>query len=724
MTYSRFSFSWSAAIVIAVSFIIPSTFVRAQSPASVFQQPTVTGASGDNTGQVGKLLLTLTLQQMDISVQPVGKPFNVTVSIQKDYANNVTIDIPIIEQKFKSSKVSPNFGKPKDFPALLPKPPAGDTVTEYSYPQLPPNYPLGGFIDTIDNVIPAEFRPTGGLPVTFIVENQINPGLRYLGSIDNQGRLQFSALHNYPLEVGDFATTPTHVTYAIEEAPHIRLENIQISSGSSNAAKWDPNTFNDPRGTKQGIHFDFGDYDDAQKGFLNGTYYSSWADNSASLPYNSADQAFRSYALAKIRVSDFGKSVTIERIVNLSREPGGETLDPDITYAEGGVAIDPTNAMNLVVVYQQRKKEGNGFVLSRSFDGGKTWTKKRIGLEDPNDSNKPLDPNIPLGKSDIHMGFDRFGGLWINYLHGEETSTPAGFEGGPVELIYSADKGATFNHILSQEALEQDQVPPEIWPFYVGLDYTYLTIGPDATNRDYDTVWMSIGDAIDGSAPNEYQQRVWGVRVKGLGLTNVDLASLKKYVLPGSHEAGYASMDVGPKGDVVVALLQVNLKGTYLEQIQNNNRHWINVLEHGLGDDSFSEKREFALTAMGDSINFPPTPHNGYLGTGTGMIAIDKSYQHPGRIYAVYCNRPSISSYASKPYFIWSDDKGLTWSNPINVSTDKSSATAERANIAVDPTTGVVALSWYDARDSETNTEMKRFGVFLDPRELREPASR
>jgi hypothetical protein len=42
-----------------------------------------------------------------------------------------------------------------------------------------------------------------------------------------------------------------------------------------------------------------------------------------------------------------------------------------------------------------------------------------------------------------------------------------------------------------------------------------------------------------------------------------------------------------------IALRQVNVKGTYLEQIQNNNRLWINVLEHGLADDAFSEKREF-----------------------------------------------------------------------------------------------------------------------------------
>ena len=117
-------------------------------------------------------------------------------------------------------------------------------------------------------------------------------------------------------------------------------------------------------------------------------------------------------------------------------------------------------------------------------------------------------------------------------------------------------------------------------------------------------------------------------------------------------------------------------------------------------------------------MRFPPTPHNGYLSTGTAMIAIDKSNQRRGRIYAVYCNRPGIYSHATKPYLTWSDDRGITWSNPMMVSTDNSASTTTRANIAVDAETGVVALSWFDARHSRDNTEMHRYGAFLDPREL------
>ena len=101
------------------------------------------------TTPAGDRKVTLTLQQMDISVQPVGKPFDVTLSIRKDALGNVDIEIPTIEQVFSSSKDSPHFA-PTDFPTLLPEPPAGDKVSHYSYPKLPDDYPLGGFIDTVD----------------------------------------------------------------------------------------------------------------------------------------------------------------------------------------------------------------------------------------------------------------------------------------------------------------------------------------------------------------------------------------------------------------------------------------------------------------------------------------------------------------------------------------------------------------------------------------------
>jgi hypothetical protein len=101
------------------------------------------------------------------------------------------------------------------------------------------------------------------------------------------------------------------------------------------------------------------------------------------------------------------------------------------------------------------------------------------------------------------------------------------------------------------------------------------------------------------------------------------------------------------------------------------------------------------------------------------MIAVDKSAQHPGRLYAVYSNRPNINSVTIRPYLTWSDDEGTTWSNPITVSDDPSPATAILPAVSVDPITGVVAVAWQDARGSATDEDVNEYGVFLDPRELK-----
>src|SRR5208282_373788 len=119
-------------------------------------------ADDNNSGGNGYTqMVTVTLQQMDISVQPVGNPFNVTLSIQKDYPNNVTIQIPTINQTFNSSRNSPNFEPDSPmtpFPTLAVDSSAGGQDLlgavprqDYSYPSLPPDYPLGGYIDTVDN---------------------------------------------------------------------------------------------------------------------------------------------------------------------------------------------------------------------------------------------------------------------------------------------------------------------------------------------------------------------------------------------------------------------------------------------------------------------------------------------------------------------------------------------------------------------------------------------
>jgi hypothetical protein len=57
-------------------------------------------------------------------------------------------------------------------------------------------------------------------------------------------------------------------------------------------------------------------------------------------------------------------------------------------------------------------------------------------------------------------------------------------------------------------------------------------------------------------------------------------------------------------------------------------------------------------------------------------------------------------------------------SQTTGLSTDQSASVVILTTIAIDPTTGVVALAWGDTRGSLTNQEVNHYGVFLDPREL------
>ena len=88
------------------------------------------------------------------------------------------------------------------------------------------------------------------------------------------------------------------------------------------------------------------------------------------------DKGFKNYAIAKIKVKDFGKSFDIEKVTNLTRDPNGDKLYAQYTYAEGSVAVDPTNDQNVVVAIQERKSSRIGFVLSSSKKMGRNMDEK------------------------------------------------------------------------------------------------------------------------------------------------------------------------------------------------------------------------------------------------------------------------------------------------------------------------------------------------------------
>jgi hypothetical protein len=103
---------------------------------------------------------------------------------------------------------------------------------------------------------------------------------------------------------------------------------------------------------------------------------------------------------------------------------------------------------------------------------------------------------------------------------------------------------------------------------------------------------------------------------------------------------------------------------------------------------------------------------------------------HHGRLYLVYTDASTPDDPATSIYVRYSDDGGTTWGAPTQVNSDSSGNSHFLPRIAVDQSTGWVAVSWYDARfddgkyglgdtDGVANDEVTLFATAsVDPKGL------
>jgi hypothetical protein len=629
--------------------------------------------------------LTLTLQQLDITAFLIGQPFTVTVQATRR-GDKVTLTIPGINLTFPVYQV--------------------DTAV---YPPPPPGYPLGGFVDTVGGFLPPEFRPTSGLPISFFIgADGTAEDPSYVGYVDFHGRLQISGLHDFPVNAGNFVSLPASVTYQIRPTPNPRVKNFVISPGFSNASNFSGDN---------SLNFDFGDYSEIKSAFRNGVLYAIWADNSTQLPGNNPSQMqpYKNQAVAKISVSNNARNVAVLNVSNLTA-----SLPQTFTYAEGSAAIDPTNPNQIAVVYQQRQSSRTPFGLSRSFDGGQTWTTQLIG-------GPGTALPTPMG-SDVHVAFDRFGGMWIVATQYVGSTRPF------IYVVHSGDFGNTFEIAYAIPGLPlADFYPPDLLPYASGLDFGSIGIGPDATNLAQDVVWVGYDFALR-QGNTTYQSQLISLRVRSK--TDFDTTPVKTYIIPQTSTNEYSYIDVDNNGAVTLNLQQNDVIGTNIDQPVNNVKIYTYQLPHGLADDTILGPQAVVQTATGDLLVpgvttpshlpignvIPAQPHRGIQSPALHQLAIDKSFSHPGRIYVVFNDRSWGDPFGTsdfKPYLTWSDDKGITWSPPIIVADNPTSTNSQfLPDIAVDPSTGNVAVTWYDTRGDPTNVNVRLWGVVLNATEL------
>jgi hypothetical protein len=310
--------------------------------------------------------------------------------------------------------------------------------------------------------------------------------------------------------------------------------------------------------------------------------------------------------------------------------------------AEDAIAANPTNPSNLVTM-STLPDVPSGLFVGVSFNGGRTWTRRVIGTT-----------GDPLGEicCDEQLAWDRYGNLWMTYL--VNTS-------GDILVALSTNGGRSFTRVGDIPA-NGDQ--PSI-----------------AAGRN--SVWVSYTDSRGSPI------KASGARVRGLG--EFGSFSAPESVPTSNGSGDYGDTAVGPNGQVMV--IYQNRTGG-----QNGTHIYTAVDPDGLGDEGFNDPQVLAHSHVGGFDYIPAKPNRSI--DAEANLAWDRSGgPHNGRVYAIWTQETPNESNNTDIMLQYSDDSGATWTPAVRLNDDQTTNSQYDPAIALDQSSGDVAVSWYDTRN-------------------------
>ena len=340
--------------------------------------------------------------------------------------------------------------------------------------------------------------------------------------------------------------------------------------------------------------------------------------------------------------------------VDVSQRLGNES--------EEAIAVNPTNPQNIVVV--TNIQEGfSGLFEGVSFDGGQTWTRKIIAAGDAIGGGAD-----GLGDSccDPSLSFDQYGNLFLSYMYNLENVVP---------VALSTDGGLSF-HVIANIA-KPPKPPGTKGPSRHG-EYRYVDQETIVTGEGM--VWV----VVSASGPLV----ATGARVTGLGQVG---SFIPAEVIPGTNNCTYGDIAVGPGGKV----MNVCTTG---QSGQGGGKLFVNVDPDGLGPAGFGDRVFVEDTQVG-GFDFIPPQIDRSIDAEPGLAWDRTTGAHRGRVYLVYTFEEKNESDDTNIYVRYSDNDGRTWRAPKRVNDDTGTNSQFMSKIALDPTTGQVAVVWYDARN-------------------------
>jgi hypothetical protein len=179
-----------------------------------------------------------------------------------------------------------------------------------------------------------------------------------------------------------------------------------------------------------------------------------------------------------------------------------------------------------------------------------------------------------------------------------------------------------------------------------------------------------------------------GAQVSGLGQVG---SFFPVETVPGTNNCTYGDVAIGPSGQV--------MQGCNLtESGQGGGKVFTSVDPDGLGPAGFGKRVLVALTHVG-GFDFIPPQQDRSVDAEVGLAWDRSGGPHDGRVVAVYTLERPNESNNTDIYVRHSDDGGAHWSAPTRVNDDGTANSQFLPKIALDQTSGQIAVVWYDARN-------------------------
>jgi len=180
----------------------------------------------------------------------------------------------------------------------------------------------------------------------------------------------------------------------------------------------------------------------------------------------------------------------------------------------------------------------------------------------------------------------------------------------------------------------------------------------------------------------------FGAPVTGLGQVGAFSTS---EVIPGTNNCTYGDVAIGPGGKVMNVC-------TLTESGQGGGKLFVNVDPDGLGPAGFGSRVFVADAHVGGFDFIPPQPDRS-IDAEPGVAWDRTGGPHNGRVYVVYTLEQNNEKDNTGIFVRFSDDNGATWSAPARVNDDSTVNSHFLPKISLDPTTGRIAVVWYDSRN-------------------------